>query len=129
MESELLLWGYCCLGMSLVFPHAKDVHYGGCLKGSRSHFFQPARERNSVMVNIPRLIAMEALLERMAEELVSDIREGNIPMDSKVVDSIEAIVDAARKTQIVRMRMESLETIESQTYEFPARSSAYKLAS
>lgn len=58
------------------------------------------------MATVPRLVAMETILENIAEKLVSDVKEGTLPMSQQVMECLEALVDATQKTQIVREMVE-----------------------
>ena len=59
------------------------------------------------MINIPRLVAMETLLENIAGQMVIDVKTGDLPMHDKVLGALETIVEAARQTQVVREMMEA----------------------
>ena len=73
------------------------------------------------MATIPRFVAMETLLENIAEKLVEDVKEGALPMNEQVMECLEALVTATSKTQIVREMLESDEHLTSSKH--------YRLAS
>ena len=62
------------------------------------------------MATIPRFVAMETILENIAEKLVEDVKTGDLPMDEQVMECLEALVTATKKTQIVRESLEAKET-------------------
>ena len=66
------------------------------------------------MANIARLVAMESIFENIAGKLVVDVKEGNLPMSDAVLSCMETIVEAARKTQIVRELMEEQNATQAQ---------------
>ena len=68
------------------------------------------------MANIPRLVAMETLLENIADKLVMDVKDGELPMNNEVLECLEAIVEAAKKTQIVRESAEMAREMSSAKY-------------
>ena len=72
------------------------------------------------MATIPRLVAMETILENIAGKLVEDVKEGALPMSQQVIECLESLVDATQKTQTVR---EMLETDQAATEK------GYRLAS
>ena len=73
------------------------------------------------MATIPRFVAMETILENIAEKLIEDVKSGDLPMDEQVMQCLEAVVDATKKTQIVR---EILEAKQAST-----NKESYRLAS
>lgn len=69
------------------------------------------------MATIPRFVAMETILENITEKLIEDVKSGDLPMDEQVMQCLEALVDATKKTQIVREILEAKQTsIGSQPY-------------
>lgn len=66
------------------------------------------------MATIPRFVAMETILENIATKLVEDVQEGALPMDEHVMECLEALVTATRKTQVVRERLEAQQTTSKQ---------------
>lgn len=68
------------------------------------------------MATIPRFVAMETILENIAEKLVEDVKEGALPMNEQVMECLEALVTATRKTQIVRENLEAEQGDTSQRY-------------
>lgn len=59
------------------------------------------------MSNVAKLVAMESILEQMTGELVLDVQNGKLGMNEQLMVCLEALVDATRKTQIVREIMEA----------------------
>ncbi len=68
------------------------------------------------MANIARLVAMETLLENIADKLVMDVKEGELPMNNEVLECLETVVEAAQKTQIVRESAEREQELPSKKY-------------
>lgn len=68
------------------------------------------------MATITRFVAIESILENIAEKLVKDVKEGDLPMDESVMECLEALVIATRKAQIVREGMEEKQGKASEKY-------------
>ena len=68
------------------------------------------------MATIPRFVAIETILENIAEKLVEDIKEGALPMSEQVMECLESLVTATKKAQIVRETLEEQETGTSKQY-------------
>ncbi|MBF0449014.1 MAG: hypothetical protein HQL67_12520 [Magnetococcales bacterium] len=58
------------------------------------------------MASIAKFVAMESILEQMAGELVLEVQEGRTKVDEELMQCMESLVIAARKTQIVREKRE-----------------------
>ncbi|MBF0453706.1 MAG: hypothetical protein HQL72_02685 [Magnetococcales bacterium] len=61
------------------------------------------------MASIAKLVAMESILEQMAGELVLEVQEGRTRMDEELMQCMESLVVAARKTQVFREKREASE--------------------
>ncbi|MBF0434961.1 MAG: hypothetical protein HQL77_06255 [Magnetococcales bacterium] len=59
------------------------------------------------MASIAKLVAMESILEQMTGELVLDVQSGRMMVSEELMQSLESLVDATRKIQIVRENMEA----------------------
>ena len=68
------------------------------------------------MATIPRLVAMETLLENMTGQLVDDVKEGDLAMSEPVIECLEALVTATKKLQIVRENLEAEQAIPAKRY-------------
>ncbi|MBF0447006.1 MAG: hypothetical protein HQL67_02280 [Magnetococcales bacterium] len=58
------------------------------------------------MASIAKFVAMESILEQMAGELVLEVQEGRTKVDEELMQCMESLVIAARKTQIAREKRE-----------------------
>ena len=61
------------------------------------------------MASIAKLVAMESILEQMAGELVLEVQGGKTLVDEEIMQCMESLVIAARKTQLVREKREAAE--------------------
>ncbi|HIJ85283.1 MAG: hypothetical protein HW380_1463 [Magnetococcales bacterium] len=68
------------------------------------------------MASIAKLVAMESILEQITGELVLDVQSGRMGVSEEIMQSLESLVDATRKIQIVRENMEA-EAGENMTQE------------
>ena len=64
------------------------------------------------MASIAKLVAMESILEQMAGELVLEVQEGRTLVDEQLMQCMESLVVAARKTQVFREKRELAEMNE-----------------
>lgn len=67
------------------------------------------------MATVPRFVAIETILENIAEKLVEDVKGGDLPMDEQVMECLESLLTATRKAQIVRERLEAKQADTTQT--------------
>ncbi|MEO5348353.1 MAG: hypothetical protein H7836_01715 [Magnetococcus sp. YQC-3] len=68
------------------------------------------------MATIPRLVAMETLLENMTGQLVDDVKEGELAMNEPVLECLEALVTATKKLQTVRENLEAEQARPAKRY-------------
>ncbi|MBF0147728.1 MAG: hypothetical protein HQL84_13400 [Magnetococcales bacterium] len=78
------------------------------------------------MASIAKLVAMESILEQMTGELVLDVQSGRMGVSEELMQSLEALVDATRKIQIVRENMEASAGVTAGQEESEAEEPLYR---
>ncbi|MBF0132418.1 MAG: hypothetical protein HQL75_07520 [Magnetococcales bacterium] len=81
------------------------------------------------MASIAKLVAMESILEQMTGELVLDVQSGRMSVSEELMQSLESLVDATRKIQIVREHMEERSGLDAEREETEEPLYRFRLAS
>ena len=81
------------------------------------------------MASIAKLVAMESILEQMTGELVLDVQSGRMSVSEELMQSLESLVDATRKIQIVREHMEESAGLDAEMEETEEPLYRFRLAS